>query len=69
MKKVIGWSVIALVTMYFIPQVWYFILAVAMLLVVLMLCVALLAFMAKALGIAGLEVWLARHFLRKRRRS
>jgi hypothetical protein len=69
MKKWFGWIVIALLTMYFFPQFWYFVLAVAMLAVVLVLCLALLAFMAKALGIAGLEVWIAQRILRKKRRS
>lgn len=69
MKKVLAVLAIALLTMYFIPQVWYFLLAMVLLLFVLMLVGVLFLFMAKALGIAGLEVWLAQRFLRKKRRS
>jgi len=67
--RIVGLIIIALLSMYFIPQVWYFALAVMLLLVVLVFCLAILAFLAKALGIVGLEVWLAQHFLRKKRRS
>lgn len=69
MKKVLGWAVIALVSMYFFPQVWYVILAGCLVLVVVAFIGALLLLLAKALGIAALELWLARVFLRKRKHT
>lgn len=69
MKKWVGWIIIALITMYFVPQIWYFLLATVLLLAVAVFLLAIVAFLAKALGIAGLEVWLAQKVLRKKRHS
>lgn len=67
MKKVLVFSALALVTMYFIPQMWYALLALFMLLVLLAILLFCLALVAKGLGLAGLEVWIAHKILRKRK--
>lgn len=66
MKKAVGWVIIALVTMYFIPQIWYIAIAVMLGLFVLLLMLLFAAFVAKAVGITAVELWLARTILRKR---
>lgn len=67
MKKAIPILIALFVSMYFIPQVWYLFIAVLLGVMLITFCLAILAFLAKGLGIAGLEAFAVRKYLKYKR--